>query len=1327
MSILEDLELLDLPDDLPYMTDFDLDDILFEFSTPGLFTVPESPKPAAEEPAAQEEPTVEICGESPFEEMLPEEEDEPMLENCSGIQPEELLPEETPAQSIEEDTILFNAEDDSFGDPIGDILFDFGTPTDDEGVKVYTPASKAQPIEEEDVKVYTPVKEEPEQALPSDETIPFAALQADLFEAAKVYEEPKASAQPAPKAPGLFAKAAGLLMGLFGKKKTPARAVQEQPAEVPAAEEDPFSVSLFEEGWLSEEADDAVPAEEPAETKEADAYDDAWQFSFFDDEEQEAVAEAEEPAEEPFTDELFAEVEALFAEDETEAADEEQFEEAEIAAEALTEEEPEVAAEELTEEEIQVAAEEADGYSIAEIMAELSDIPLEEIEEAFTVKEEVLPKAPAAEEAPAEEPDSIDVMMAELIGAAMETLRSEESSEEAAEELLPELAEEEDFAATEIFSVEEIVAELSDDVPSFDPGDTITFGAVSDVPAPETAPAPVQAEKGPGLLTKAAGVVMGLLAGLKKKPAPAPVQQPVSKEEEAYDYVAALFNSEDDASQSDLMLELELLAEMEEEKEASQAAWEAEERIVSIPEPEQEVPEAIALLQQEADDAAELARLEAEREAAELAALEAAKEEAMTAQAEEELFAWIESTNKIRGKAIAKEELPAFDREEEEEIPAYTTHIELPEDESAESVSAPVLTEEAMQPTMELTDEESSEEILSLLENPDTQQNTAAETEEEAAARRAKADEELRYVPDESPAKAIGSHIGKRFGAAFAAFTNSADAQDDDEEALGPEVTSTKAYKYFNQFVNGYRFRLRLSAVLCVIMGWIALGLPVFGSLKNPAVSAAMCLMILLTVMLAGVDILVSGVRALVNKRPGIHSLVTISCLASVIDAAVIIITKGAAGYLPFCAVSAVSMCFAIYGSLLYCRSQRLNFKTLEQCHEPLTISVDYGIVDEETTTVYRTIGAPESYIHRSEEEDLSETVYGIITPMLLAGIPVLALIAALASGHFGDFFHILAAMFAASASFSALVAFPLPYFLTQRDLYSTKAAIAGWAGTKEIGKVSSMVVTDRDLFPDETVSIKSVRIVDEVNPELTLSYFCSMIKKSGSCLVPAFDQLAENNDCIIREVENFQCHEAGGLSGTIGPDEVLIASHSYMKLRGFRIPARKKDSENALFMAANGHVIAYIVVEYKPIKSVRAGLESALRGSVEMVFAARDFNITPMLIAKKFKSPTDTLRFPSYNQRFEITDHSGSETAVCAAVVSRKSFFSYAAVVEKARYLYRSVSWAVALSAVSTVLGVLLMFIMALTGAGLTVGRLLIFMLLWLVPTLALTISISK
>lgn len=865
------------------------------------------------------------------------------------------------------------------------------------------------------------------------------------------------------------------------------------------------------------------------------------------------------------------------------------------------------------------------------------------------------------------------------------------------------------------------------------PAATMPFTAVEDLeipaaigPAPVTLEAPAK-EKGPGLLTKAAAAVMGLLGSFKKKPQKKTIdpaaEDPFAQAREAFE--DQMLSVDDLDMDSALMLELEVMAEMEAEREAKQAAWEAEEQLVNAADPIVEVPAAIAALQQEAEE-------EALRKEAEEAAMRAAEEEELLSVAQDELFDWIESTNKLRHKPAAEaEEAPEeFFLAEEPEAEAAEEDMQVyvpAEEEDAPEAQLPVLdiTEEPDLSSAAPMDEESSAEILSLLENPDTRQDgaaPAADVTEESVS-----DDDLRYIPEEAPVKAIGSHIGKRFGAAMAAFT--ASMGDEDEDALGAEVTPTKAYRFFNKFVNDYRFRLRLSAVLCVISAWIALGLPVFGSLKNPTVGAAMCLMLLLTVMLAGADILARGFTALLHRKPTLHSLVFVSCIASVIDALVIIGTKGAGGYLPFCAVSSITMCFAIYGSLLYCRSQRLNFKTLEQCAEPLTISVDYGIVDEETSTVYRTIGHPEEYIHRSEEEDLAETVYGLAAPILLVGIPVLSLLAVLISNGFGDFFHILAAMYAAAPAFSALMAFPLPYFLTQRDLYATKSAIAGWTGTKEIGRVSTMIVTDRDLFPDETVAINSIRIVDQVNPELTLSYFCSMIKESGSCLVPAFEQLAENNDCELRPVESFQCHEAGGLSGMIGPDEVLIASHSYMKLEGFRIPARKKDSENALFMAVNGHVIAYIVMDYKPIKSVRAGLESALRGSVEMVFAARDFNITPLLISKKFKSPTDTLRFPSYKQRFEITSHADSDSAVSAAVVSRKSFFSYAAVVEKARYLYRSVTLSVALSAVSSVMGIILMFIMALTGAGaaVTVGRLLVFMLLWLVPTLALTISVSK
>lgn len=726
------------------------------------------------------------------------------------------------------------------------------------------------------------------------------------------------------------------------------------------------------------------------------------------------------------------------------------------------------------------------------------------------------------------------------------------------------------------------------------------------------------------------------------------------------------------------------------------------------------------IAQQEAEEAA---RLETEL-AAQQQALE---EEELDALAQEELLAWIESTSKYRTNDISAEEALQIEQAVQEELDYAAPVTEQPAEFFPEMTA-----EEELAPENEFTEllEDADEEDGLSLEMLDTEPERVSEepeeTPEEAAARKAKEEDDLHYKPEEAPAKAAVGLLGKLFSAKVNALSEDGEAGDREED-LGPEVDAGKAYRYFSKFIRGYRFRMHVAVILCVIIGWISLGLPVFGSMRNTAVAAAMCLMIQLTVMLLGADILAAGFNGLLRKRGGPQGLVTISCLASVLDAVVIIMSKGTAGYLPFCGVSAVSMCFAIYGSLLYCRSQRLNFKTLDQSAEPMTISVDYGIVDNEATTAYRVPGHPEEYVHRSEEEDLSESLYSTFMPVLVIGIPVLSLIAAIVSRNFGNLFHYMAGMFAAAASFSALIAFPLPYFLIQRDLYRAKAAVAGWAGTREIGQVSSMIVTDRDLFPDDTVAIKSVRIVDNVPPQLTLSYMCSLIKASGSCLEPAFMQLADNNDCEILEIENFQCHEAGGLSCDIGPDNVVVASHSYMKLQGFRIPARKKDSENALFLAVNGHVIAYVIMEYKAIKSVRAGLESAVRGTAEMVFAARDFNVTPLLISKKFKSPTDTLRFPSYSQRYEITNYAGSDTATCAAVVSRKSFYSYAMVVEKAKNLYRSVTLSVALSVVSTVLGVLLAFVMALFGTGVSVGSLLIFMLIWLMATVALSVTITK
>ena len=608
---------------------------------------------------------------------------------------------------------------------------------------------------------------------------------------------------------------------------------------------------------------------------------------------------------------------------------------------------------------------------------------------------------------------------------------------------------------------------------------------------------------------------------------------------------------------------------------------------------------------------------------------------------------------------------------------------------------------------------------------------------EDAFGRDYTADFGLESSPDEEPepprrkkkrpAPADAAEAAGPVLSALSAARKKKTAPVEEAEDLGPEVTPAQAMHHYGSHIETYRSRLHIAVVLCVILGWLSLGLPVFGALKNTGVRAGMCLILELTVVMLGLDIFTAGIRNIVRKRADAQSLVAVSCVASAVDAAVILFTHRSGGYLPFCVVSAVSMCFAIYSTMLYCRGQRFNFRVLALVRNPLGVSLEDG-PDGENSTITRTPGSPDEYIHTSEEEDLSETVFSAIAPFLLPAIPVLALLAAVLSKEFASFFHILAALFAAAASFSALLAFPLPYFLVSRDLFRSGTAIAGWAGVRDLGTAGSVIVTDNDLFPEDTVSIESVRILEGVDQQTAVSYVSSVIAASGSCLAPVFTELARKNNCVLRTVEEFKCHEAGGLTAMIDGAEVLVGSSTFMKLMSIHLP-QKLSSKNSVFLAINSRLVGIITVNYKPVVSVQRGLAALLQSNAEVVFAARDFNVTPLLVSQKFKLPSDALNFPPFAERYRISDRQSVRKGQCVALLKRKTLFPYATLVTRARKLYTSVRLSVLFSVLSVAAGVLLMFFLCCTGAfaSATPGNLLFFMLLWLVPAIVFAVGMTK
>ena len=145
----------------------------------------------------------------------------------------------------------------------------------------------------------------------------------------------------------------------------------------------------------------------------------------------------------------------------------------------------------------------------------------------------------------------------------------------------------------------------------------------------------------------------------------------------------------------------------------------------------------------------------------------------------------------------------------------------------------------------------------------------------------------------------------------------------------------------------------------------------------------------------------------------------------------------------------------------------------------------------------------------------------------------------------------------------------------------------------RDIGRALGMVITDSDLFPGGSVKISSIRVLDGASPEDIIADAGSVIIASGSGLSPVFSELMSRNGCAMRRVEDFCCHEGGGLTALIAGEEVLCGSAGFMRLMGVMVPQKLAD-KSAVFLAVNGVLSAYSTSNTPPSRASSARSSAA-------------------------------------------------------------------------------------------------------------------------------------
>lgn len=543
-----------------------------------------------------------------------------------------------------------------------------------------------------------------------------------------------------------------------------------------------------------------------------------------------------------------------------------------------------------------------------------------------------------------------------------------------------------------------------------------------------------------------------------------------------------------------------------------------------------------------------------------------------------------------------------------------------------------------------------------------------------------------------------------------------------ESEDLGEEMQPDKAARFYGKHIAGLRLRTRIAFVLCVLMAYISYGLPVPGALADVGVKSAVCLIMMISVMFCGLDIITTGIMSIVRFKLHASALIVVSCLLCMIDA-FLSAASVSEKVVPFCVIPALTIAFTLLGSVMNARSNKIILNTAAASKHPYVVTAESELSGGDITLV-KGRKPIDGIVRRTEEDGPDESVFGVLTPYFVVAALVLSIIAAVISKSFSSFAHILSGIFVCAAPIAMLLTFPLPFFISIKSLIRSGSTTAGWSGLYDIGKAKHLIVTDGDLFPKGCVKISRTRVFAGMEPERIISFTGSIISASGSAMVHPFAELMRKAGGGLMPVEAFSVHESGGLTAMIDGEDVYCGNAAFMRLMGVILP-EKYVLNNGVYIAVAGVICGVFEMEYITSDAVKSALEELVGSDRHAIFAVRDFNITPSMLSVKFDMPTDGFDFPPYSERYAISGAEPSEASKPAALISREGLSALVSLADHGKMLFSRIRLSVMLSVVSAVIGMLVMFILSLSALP-SVVTALSYLLAWLLITVILGFSIG-
>ena len=326
---------------------------------------------------------------------------------------------------------------------------------------------------------------------------------------------------------------------------------------------------------------------------------------------------------------------------------------------------------------------------------------------------------------------------------------------------------------------------------------------------------------------------------------------------------------------------------------------------------------------------------------------------------------------------------------------------------------------------------------------------------------------------------------------------------------------------------------------------------------------------------------------------------------------------------------------------------------------------------------------------HQQEMDTWHAGWTGYATGLLVVALVVSAYLTAKTQGNY---LTILVTLLTCAMPVAGVLCCARPYAMLSRVL-GNRGAVAGWFGIKALSGKKAMLIYDRDLFPQGTITHKGVKVYGNQTPELLINYGASLVLRADNGLSEPFTRLLRESGGQPSHVSYFQVME-GGLLGRINGVLVAVGTYNFMQLMGAMPP--KKAPKGGIFIALNGQVAGVFAIKYR-VKATAA--ESFRRLTRErrltLVAATKNLCVNPAFLRTWFQVSLGEMACPKVETRRRLSEPSLMARGTTCGFLTADGIGAYSRLVASARRSYR-LAWIVTLG--SVVLSAVL-FVLAVRG----------------------------